>query len=123
MAKTNIFLESAKSALSLSPVMEGREKLDTEDLLGDERLTIDEFDIVSLDGKQFGVCHFVEYPNNYYNGGAILTKLFQNWADLFNGEIETASKNLKGSGGVPIRLSAARTKKGNNLTAVTVLYD
>lgn len=118
----NKFMQAAQQALTLSRVMEGREKLETEDILGKE-LTIDEFDIVTLDGKSFGVCHFVEYPEKYYNGGAILTKLFTSWANLYSGDIEAASNGLKKDGGVKIQLAAAKTKKGNNLTSVTLCYN
>lgn len=122
MPNMNKFAQAAQEALSLSRIMEGREKLETEEILGQE-LTVDEFDIVTLDGKNFGVCHFAEYPNHYYNGGAILTKLFASWASLYSGDIEAASNGLKKEGGVRIMLSAAKTKKGNNLTAVSLLYN
>lgn len=118
--KISKFAQAAENATTLSRVMNGRNKLETEDIIGEE-LTIDEFDIVVLDGKTFGVCHFIEKPDSYYNAGTVLTKIFMEWADMYGHDVEAASNDLGKEGGVHIRLTATKTKKGNNLTNVSIL--
>lgn len=114
------FRESAKKEVSLSELMANREKLETEDVIGKE-VTIREFDIVVLDAKPFAVVLLDEFPDRFYNGGFVLTKLCQNWAEAFDGDIRAASEELKDSGGVVVRFTATKTKKGNNLTSIEVL--
>lgn len=117
----NIFKATAQSELSLSWVMEGREKLTTEEVSTGEALTVDEFDIADLDGKKFGVVHFVEYPDRYYNGGKVLTKLCSAWAGLFDGDTHAASTALAKQGGVQLVFKTGKTKSGNNVTTMEVL--
>ena len=118
--KTSKFAQAAENAMILSRLMKGRNKLETEDIIGEE-LTIDEFDVVVLDGKNFGVCHFIEKPDSYYNAGTVLTKIFMEWADMYGHDIEAASNDLAREGGVRIRLTPTKTRKGNNLTNVSIM--
>lgn len=122
--KTNKFKQIAEEELSLSPLMTGREQLKTEDLIGKE-VTVIAFDFATItdkgEEKTFPVMLLKEYPDNYYNGGALLSKLCQAWANAYDGDIEAASDDLAAEGGVKLRFRATRTKAGNNLTAIDVL--
>lgn len=128
------FKKAAQQETSLSPVMVGREKLDTEDIVGKE-LTIIEFgfapkfdqsgnrivDETTGEVETFGVVIFAEMPEKYYGVGTVFTKVCQAWAAGFNNDPVVASQALAAEGGVKVRFTPSKTKKGNNLTAVEIL--
>lgn len=119
------FREIAAKTLSLSDLMAGREKMTTEDLIG-QTVTCVEFDFATItDPKQgektFPVLIFAEYPDHYYTGGTLLNKMCQAWAAEYDGDISAASAALSDEGGVKIRFAAGKTKSGNNLTNITVM--
>lgn len=123
MAKIN-FKKIAQDELSLSPLMAGRDQLKTEDLTG-QTVTVVAFDFATITDKgvekTFPVLLLKEYPDHYYNGGALLSKLCRCWAEAYDGDIEMASNDLAAEGGVQLRFTATKTKSGNNLTAVDVV--
>ena len=92
------FREIASNELSLSHLMSGREQIKTEELTGSE-VTVVEFDFATITDngveKTFPVLLLEEYPDRYYNGGALLNKLCIAWAAAFDGEVEQASEELK----------------------------
>lgn len=128
------FKKVAQENTLLSAIMAGKEKLETEDVI-DKQLTIIAFDFapkfdqhgnpVVLDDATgevdtFGVVVFKEFPDKYYCVGSVFTKVCHAWAAGFNSPQE-ASAALEAEGGVRVRFSASKTKKGNNLTAVDIL--
>lgn len=125
MANFN-FKQAASKELSLSPLMEGREKVESEDLYGKE-LTVIAFDFITTkdpkDGqdKTYPVVNFEELPDKFYLGGALLSKVFQVWSAEFDGDFEECSAALAESGGVKFRFSRAKTRSGNNITKVEVV--
>ena len=128
------FRETAQQATLLCKLMQGREKLDTEDVLNQE-LTITAFDFApkfDKDGNpmydesngeadMFGVVTFSEMPDKYYCVGTVFTKVCKAWAAGFSGSAEAASSELAKSGGVKVRFELGKTKKGNNLVSVRIL--
>lgn len=127
------FKRVAQENTLLSAIMVGKEKLETDDILNKE-LTIIAFNfapkfdekgkpiIDSSTGEvdTFGVVVFAEYPNNYYCVGAVFTKVCHAWAAGFD-SVQEASTALAAEGGVKVKFTASKTKKGNNLTAVEIL--
>lgn len=127
------FKQAAQESTLLSPIMAGKEKLDTEDILNKE-LTIIGFDFAPKFDQQgspivdtstgeadtFGVVVFQEYPESYYCVGAVFTKVCHTWAAPFNSAKE-ASDALMNEGGVRVKFTSGKTKKGNNLTSVQIL--
>lgn len=127
------FKKAAQENTLLSAIMAGREKLETEDVL-DQELTIIAFDFAPKfdqagnpvvdpttgEADTFGVVVFKEHPNSYYCVGAVFTKVCHAWAAPF-ATAQEASAALKAEGGVKVRFTASKTKKGNNLTAVEIL--
>lgn len=126
------FKKAAQESILLSAIMVNKEKLETDDVI-DKELTIVAFDFApkfTQDGKQilddngnpetFGVVVFKEYPDCYYCVGAVFTKVCKAWCAEFEGPVE-ASAALAQSGGVKVKFSLSRTKKGNNLTKVDIL--
>lgn len=133
MANFN-FKQVAQESTLLCKLMQGREKLTTDDVIGKE-LTIVAFDFAPKfdndgnpvadpsTGEQdvFGVVTFEELPENYYNVGTVFTKVCKAWASAFSGEAEAASAALAKDGGVKVRFTAGRTKRGNNLVNVEII--
>lgn len=126
------FKKVAQDTTILCPVMTGREKLETQEVL-ERELTIIEFGFapkydqdggVVLDetGKPdtFGVVVFKEMPEFYYCVGAIFTKVCKAWAASFDSP-EEASKALAEEGGVRVKFTPSKTKRGKKMTAVEIL--
>ena len=118
------FREIAAKTLSLSDLMAGREKITTEELIG-QTVTCVEFDFATINDngkeKTFPVLIFAEHPDRYYSGGTLLNKMCQAWAAEYDGDISAASNALSDEGGVKIRFRTGKTKSGNNLTNIDVL--
>lgn len=127
------FKQAAQKETSLSPIMVGREKMDTDDVIG-KKFTITAFDfadkfdkngnrIVDDNGEveKFGVVVFKEAPEKYYCVGTIFSKVCKVWADEFNGDPVAASAALAEQGGVLVQFSRGNTKKGNNIVNVDIL--
>lgn len=127
------FKKVAQENTSLSAIMVGRDKLETEEVFNKE-LTINAFDLApkfDKDGRvivdestgepdTFGVVTFSEFPDAYYCVGAVFTKVCKAWAAGFD-TVEEASAALSAEGGVKVRFTPSKTKKGNSLTAVEIL--
>ena len=121
------FKKVANDELSLSPLMDGRDKVETDELYGKE-LTVVAFDFITTtdkdgESKTYPVVNFEEMPNKFYLGGALLAKVFQAWANdpAFAGDVEECSAALAESGGVKFRFSKTKTRSGNNLTKIEVV--
>lgn len=128
------FRSLAQDSVSLSPIMAGKTKIETEELVG-KKLNIIEFgfapkfdrsgamivDTTTGEADVFAVVVFKEYPANYYCCGKILTKICKVWSGEYEGDTELASDELFQNGGVDIKLTKTTTKAGNNLVAVEVL--
>lgn len=126
------FRDIAQKNTLLSGIMCNRKKLETDDIINKD-LTIIGFDfapkfdqsgnpVVTDTGEvdTFGVVVFQEYPDSYYCVGAVFTKVCHAWMEGFDSP-EEASIALAEEGGVRVRFSPSKTKKGNNLTAVEIL--
>lgn len=128
------FKKVAQEVTLLSPIMVGKTKLETDEILNKE-LTIIGFDFApKFDDKTglpvvddttgeidtFGVVVFSEMPNQYYCVGTVFTKVCRAWSSEFNNP-EEASEALLAEGGVKVRFTQSKTKRGNNLTAVEIM--
>lgn len=115
------FRASAIKETTLSDLMVGKTQLTTEDIAG-KVLTVSNFDIIAMNGKQYAIVIFKEYPDRYYNGGMVLTKICMNWIDDFDGDIIAAAMALYNAGGVAFKFNTGKTKDGKrNLTTVEVV--
>lgn len=131
--EVNKFKQQAQEATLLSPIMKDREKMATEDVVGRE-LTIvgfnfapkfDEKGYAIVDSEtgqpdEFGVVIFSEEPDKYYCVGAVFTKVCKLWAADYP-TVKEASDALAASGGVKVKFSEGKTKRGNNLVNVDIL--
>lgn len=119
----NKFYEIAEQALGNSPVITGREKITTEKIieLYPEGITLTGFDILDNGKDGYAVFTFAEEPEKFINGGTLLTKMAFEWVKAFDGVIADASDELARCGGIRVRLSTKKTKRGNTITAVAIV--
>lgn len=124
------FKKIALDATTISELMNGRDKMDTEELIKKypNGVTIDFIDNVNMqqeDGEE-NVWIFVteEQPNKFTFAGFVLAKIFNNILDEFEGDyaemIETYNSALK-EDKLRVKLERAKTKSKREITKVTVL--
>lgn len=119
----NKLRELAKELTSLSPIMEGREKVSTEEIIkGDTRgeITINKIDMVKSGDKGYPVILYAEDDSKFYCGGMVLKKICEGWID-YCGSVDKVNDMLA-KDPVKVRLEEGRTKDGkNNITKVTIM--
>ncbi len=124
------FKKIALDATTMSELMNGRDKMDTEELIKKypNGVTIDFIDNVNMqqeDGEE-NVWIFVteEQPNKFTFAGFVLAKIFNNILVEFEGDyaemIETYNSALK-EDKLRVKLERAKTKSKREITKVTVL--
>lgn len=124
------FKKIALDATTMSELMNGRDKLDTEELIKKypNGVTIDFIDNVNMqqeDGEE-NVWIFVteEQPDKFTFAGFVLAKIFNNILSEFEGDyaemIETYNSALK-EDKLRVKLERAKTKTKREITKVTVL--
>lgn len=125
------FKKIALDATTMSELMNGRDKMDTEELIKKypDGVTIDFIDNVNMsqeDGEAENVWIFVteEQPDKFTFGGFVLAKIFNNILAEFEGDydamIEEYNSSLKADK-LRVKLERAKTKTKREITKVTVL--
>lgn len=125
------FKKIALDATTISELMNGRDKMDTEELIKKypDGVTIDFIDNVNMsqeDGEVENVWVFVteEQPDKFTFAGFVLAKIFNNILVEFEGDyaemIETYNSALK-KDKLRVKLERAKTKSKREITKVTVL--
>lgn len=125
------FKKIALDATTMSELMNGRDKMDTEELIKKypDGVTIDFIDNVNMsqeDGEAENVWIFVteEQPDKFTFGGFVLAKIFNNILAEFEGDydamIEEYNSSLK-ENKLRVKLERAKTKTKREITKVTVL--
>lgn len=114
--------QNAQKAQGTMGLMNGREKIATEDLLAKypNGITITSFDILNGQNGEHMICTFAEDTSRFYNGGKILTDMAKAWVEDYQ-SVEEANKDFMTCGGVKVKLSKGRTKKGNTIIEIEVL--
>lgn len=124
------FKKIALDVTTMSELMSGRDKMDTEELIKKypNGVTIDFIDNVNMqqeDGEE-NVWIFVteEQPNKFTFAGFVLAKIFNNILAEFEGDyaemIKTYNSALK-EDKLRVKLERAKTKSKREITKVTVL--
>lgn len=124
------FKKIALDVTTMSELISGRDKMDTEELIKKypDGITIDFIDNVNMqqeDGEE-NVWIFVteEQPNKFTFAGFVLAKIFNNILNEFEGDyaemIETYNSSLK-EDKLRVKLERAKTKSKREITKVTVL--
>lgn len=123
------FTDLAKKKTSGSPVLEGRAKITTDDIIAKypNGVTINAFDFLNGKNGRYVVCAFRQDPMAYFNGGKILTEIFESFVDEYQAEGVTFQDALDQcmqdfeKEGLKVKLSMSRTKEGNRVTLVEVI--
>lgn len=124
------FKKIASDATTISEIMTGRDKMDTEELIkkypeGVTIVFIDNVNIQQEDGEE-NVWIFIteEQPNKFTFAGFVLAKIFNNILAEFEGDyaemIKTYNSSLK-EDKLRVKLERAKTKSKREITKVTVL--
>lgn len=118
------FKQKAVESIILSDLMQEREKISTEEVIKKypEGITVTDFDFVTIENKTFVVLTFEEDKTKFLNGGFVLTKVFSEIVEDFEGEVEAAREEYsKCENKIVAVLSAGKTKDGkNNITKVQI---
>lgn len=124
----NMFANLARKATILSPLMNNRDKISTDEVIKNypDGITVTEFDVVTTPDKNgnnntYPVVTFAENDSVFLYGGKALMDIVALWLSHFEGDVESTSNALKAAGGVKLKLSASRTKAGNNFTSIEVI--
>lgn len=128
------FREIAQESTALCPLMVGKEKLNTEQIIN-QPLTVIAFDFAEKRNRDtgkievdpltgevllFGVVVFREMPEFYYTVGTVMTKICEAWLSEYS-SLDDANAALVAEGGVPVKFTRTTTRGGNNLTKVEIL--
>lgn len=117
------FQAVASKTISDNLIMAGKSKVTTETIIKENpnHVTIMAFDFAKGSQGEFAVVELGEYPQNYYPCGMCLTNICRGWSEAYDGDMTTANKDLRDSGGVKVKLERVRTSKGNQFIKVTIL--
>ena len=116
-----------------SIVCEGREKIDTDDILARE-LTVTAFDFTEFTGTEKNettgeeenfkglrpTFNFEEFPDKYYCGGSKAKELLDFWISMYDGDIEAASEAVAEEK-IRIKFTKAKKKNGQPWIRITVI--
>lgn len=123
------FTDLAKKKTSGSPVLEGRAKITTDDIIAKypNGVTINAFDFLNGKNGRYVVCAFRQDPMCYFNGGKILTEIFESFVEEYQAEgvtfqdaLDVCMRDFEKEG-LKVKLSMSRTKEGNRVTLVEVI--
>lgn len=103
-------------AISSSEITAGRSKITTEEIMKNGGvLSIDQVDLITIDGKDVGVISSKEYPEKYYLGGKSLTKIITEWFNEFGAE---ETNDLLKKEPFKVVLKKVKTQKGTDFVSV-----
>lgn len=119
----NKFSSIAKKTTSLSPLMNGREKISVDEIIAKypDGITLIAFDVITTGIDTFPVFIFAEDDTKFSFGGTVLHNIIEAWLVDSDGDIELTSNELRAAGGVKMKFEKSRTKTGNNVTLVEIL--
>lgn len=122
MAKIN-FSEQMKKSLSLSELMKDREKMETETLINlhANGVTITDFDVCEINGETVACYITKEEPRHFHFAGKLLKDRFDEFIEVYDGDIDKCREDFREQGGVRVKLERARTRENREITKVTVL--
>lgn len=120
-------IKAAERETTLSAIMVGRVKLGMDEVIHayPDGVRIDCCDMVSYtngDGSK------VEFPvlgimgeDKCFFGGAVISNIIKAWLEMVGGDFDVLNDTLTAGGGIRLKFTQGRTKRGNNITNVEVL--
>ena len=117
----------AKKAVTLAAIMEGRDKIDTEELIRDypDGFGIDEIEYVTLQKgdavDEFWAFHVAD-TDYFAFAGLVLGKIFNRFLETFDGDYTALYEDFKTSGGIRVKLASSISKSTKRpVTTVEIL--
>lgn len=122
MVKNSRLQKVAKEAVQMSELMEGREKIETADIIKyhEDGITINAIDKVISDDGDFYVYTFAEDDKKFAFSGYVLNKVFEALLADYEGDFDELSRDLARDG-LRVQLSLGKTKNKRDITNVKVL--
>lgn len=124
----NLFAQVAREATSLSPLIEKRTKMPISDIIEKypDGINVTGFDLIDgtdNDGNPttYPVIVFAEEDDKFAFGGLVMKNVCHAWLAHFEGDIDTCNAALKANGGVKLKFTRDKTKKGREVTKVEVV--
>lgn len=124
----NLFAQVARETTSLSPLIENRTKISVSEIIDKypDGITVTGFDLIDgtdNDGNPstYPVLVFTEESDKFAFGGLVMKNVCHAWLAHFEGDIDTCNAALKANGGVKLKFSRDKTKKGREVTKVEVV--
>lgn len=117
----------AQKAVVLAEIFEGKDKIDTDTIIRNHPngIHINNIEFITMKGdngeEQFWAYTFDENPNVFAFSGFVLAKIFNELLAVCDGDYEELYESFRANGGLSVRLSTSRTKKGQPITKVDIL--
>lgn len=122
MKMTNKFKTMAQEACGGSDLITDEEnKLTTEDICAADALTLDDFDLCTIEDKQVGVVTFTEFPGKYYWGGHALSKMVNSFAEMCGSIGEARAQYANEKEKIVLAFEATKTRSKRDFVRVVVL--
>lgn len=119
MASLKEFLKAQKQ---VSPLIEGKDKLETSDVAG-QVITLRDFDLVAQsDGTYYSVVLLEEYPDNFLFGGSVLTQLLVKALEEYDGNMDAVREEV-GKEPIKFRIVSKKAKKPDPVTGMLRTYN
>lgn len=123
------FSNVAKETTSTSKLMENRVKVGIDEIIKKypDGATVTAFDILETLNEKTGevetypVINIKEDEHIFFFGGAVLNSICHAWLKESGLSVSDCSAELSKAGGVRMKFTAGRTRKGNNITNVEVI--
>lgn len=123
MEKKLDFKKVAREAVTLSRLMEGNDKISTEDIIAKypDGFVIDNIDWVHMEDDSFWAYH-IKDTKYFAFAGHVLGKIFDEFLKIMGGNYDALYEEFAQSGGIKVKLESSLTKdKKRTITTVTVL--
>lgn len=131
------FRKVAQNSTSISPIMAGREKLSTDEIVG-KTLSLMAFDVAEIKNYtnrntgeisdiEYGVFVFREMPDKYYQAGTVGTRIVNDWLTLYDGESEDVHDQCAelsaevAADNIMLKFTRGVTSRGQNIVKIEVL--
>lgn len=114
------FRDLAVKATTLSDLMEGRDKIDTEELINEypKGFTVEDLDLCTTGDEPLWVYTIKENDDVFAFAGAVLKKIFDACLAACEGDLDALREEFDG---LKIKLTSGKTKKNKDITLVEVL--
>lgn len=119
--------KTAQKAVVLAEIFEGKDKIDTADIIKNHPngIHINNIEFITMTGEngdeQFWAYTFDENPNVFAFSGFVLAKIFNELLAQCEGDYEELYESFRAAGTLNVRLSVGKTKKGQPITKVDIL--